>query len=74
MEYILIPGTIINAKDLTVGSLPSIHLHSSGRRQMIFILILLWVENGFNGNKNRDLESDVSVTGTWTERGFRQYS
>lgn len=73
MEYILIPGTVVNAKNLTVESLPSILLHSSGRRQITFILILLWVENGFNGNnKNKDLEGDASVAGTQMEWGFRQ--
>lgn len=75
MEYILIPGTIKDAKNLTVESLPPIYLHSSGRRQIIFILILLWVENGFNGNnKNKDSEGDASVAGARTEQGFRQYS
>ena len=75
MDYILISGTIVNAKNLTVESLPSILLHSSGRRQITFILILLWVENRFNANnKNKDLEGDASVAGTQTEWGFRQYS
>lgn len=63
-ESILIPGTIVNAKNITVESLPSISLHSSGRRQIIFILMLLWVEHGFNENNNKGLQGDESVVGT----------
>lgn len=39
----------------------------------MFILILLWVENGFNGN-NKELEAYASVAGTRTEWGFRQFN